>query len=106
MSRIHWVARGTGTPKDRDEVNRREVFECDGRVCYLDVMGAPSKLIVIRKEVSLSRDSKPDQPSFWSWSSSEKLFIMNRENGELKRRLVERVKEMRSKKLLLFIMNR
>jgi len=28
--RIHWVARGTGTPKDRDEVNRREVCECDG----------------------------------------------------------------------------
>jgi hypothetical protein len=27
---IHWVARGTGTPKDRDEVNKREVFECDG----------------------------------------------------------------------------
>ena len=21
---------GTGTPKDRDEFNRREVFECDG----------------------------------------------------------------------------
>ena len=29
-SRIHWVGRGTGTPKDRDEVNRREVCECDG----------------------------------------------------------------------------
>ncbi len=29
-SRIHWVDRGTGTPKDRDEVNRREVCECDG----------------------------------------------------------------------------
>ncbi len=27
MSRIHWVARGTGTPKDRDEVNKREVCE-------------------------------------------------------------------------------
>jgi hypothetical protein len=28
---MHWVDRGTGTPKDRDEVNRREVFcECDG----------------------------------------------------------------------------
>jgi hypothetical protein len=27
MSRIHWVARGTGIPKDRDEVNRREVCE-------------------------------------------------------------------------------
>jgi len=23
--RIHWVVRGTGTPKDRDEVDRREV---------------------------------------------------------------------------------
>jgi hypothetical protein len=29
-SRIHWVARGTGTPTDRDEVNRRDVCECDG----------------------------------------------------------------------------
>jgi hypothetical protein len=27
---IHWVARGTGTPKNRDEVNRRDVSECDG----------------------------------------------------------------------------
>ncbi len=27
---IHWVGRGTGTPKDRDEVNNREVCECDG----------------------------------------------------------------------------
>jgi hypothetical protein len=26
MSRIHWVVRGTGTPKDRDEVNKREVY--------------------------------------------------------------------------------
>jgi hypothetical protein len=24
MSLIHWVARETGTPKDRDEVNKRE----------------------------------------------------------------------------------
>ena len=30
MSRMHWVARGTGTPKDRDEVNKNEVCECDG----------------------------------------------------------------------------
>jgi len=30
MPRIHWVARGTGTPKDKDEVNRRDVCECDG----------------------------------------------------------------------------
>jgi hypothetical protein len=30
MSHIHWVERETGTPKDRDEVNKREVCECDG----------------------------------------------------------------------------
>ena len=30
MSHKHWVARGTGTPQDRDEVNKREVSECDG----------------------------------------------------------------------------
>jgi hypothetical protein len=28
--RIQWVTRGTGTPKDEDEVNRQEVCECDG----------------------------------------------------------------------------
>jgi hypothetical protein len=30
MTRIHWVARGTGTLKDRDEVIKREFYECDG----------------------------------------------------------------------------
>ena len=25
-----WVDRGTGTPEDNDEVNRRDVCECDG----------------------------------------------------------------------------
>jgi hypothetical protein len=39
MSRTHWVARGTGTPKDRDEVNRQEVCEWDGWVCDFDVTG-------------------------------------------------------------------
>jgi hypothetical protein len=29
MSHIHWVERGTGTPKDKDEVNKSEVYECD-----------------------------------------------------------------------------
>jgi hypothetical protein len=29
-SLIHWVGRTTGTPKDKDEVNKREVCECDG----------------------------------------------------------------------------
>jgi hypothetical protein len=55
MTRIHWVARGTGIPKDRDEVNRREVCECDGWVGDLDMMEAPSKLSVIRKASALAR---------------------------------------------------
>ena len=25
-----WVGRGTGRPKDKDEVNKREVCECEG----------------------------------------------------------------------------
>ncbi len=29
-SHIRWVTSGTGIPKHRDEVNRREVVECDG----------------------------------------------------------------------------
>jgi hypothetical protein len=55
MSHIHWVARGTGIPKDRVEVNRREVCECDEWVCDLDVMDAPSKLSVIRKAATFAR---------------------------------------------------
>ncbi len=27
---IHWVARGTEHLKIRDEVNKREIYECDG----------------------------------------------------------------------------
>jgi hypothetical protein len=27
---IHWVGRGTGTPEDKDEVNKRGVCECEG----------------------------------------------------------------------------
>ena len=52
---MHSVVCGTGTPKDRDEVNRREVCECDGRVCDLEVIGAPSRLRLIRKVVTLVR---------------------------------------------------
>ncbi len=53
--RIHWVPRGTGTPIDRDEVNRRDVCECDGWVCVLYVIGAPSIFKLIRKAAALAR---------------------------------------------------
>ena len=38
--------------KDRDEVNRRQVCECDGWVCVLEVIGAPSRLRLIRKDAA------------------------------------------------------
>ena len=41
--------------KDRDEVNRREVCECDGWVCVLEVIGVPSMLRLTRKSPVLAR---------------------------------------------------
>ncbi len=53
---IHWVVWGTGTPKDRDEVNRREVSECDGWVWERHGEGVSSVFKVIRSVVSLVRN--------------------------------------------------
>jgi hypothetical protein len=44
-----------GTPKYRDEVNRRDVSECDGWVCVLEVIDVPSILSVIRKVADMMR---------------------------------------------------
>ena len=52
---MHSVVSGTGTPKDRDEVNRREVSECEGWVWDLDTIGAPSRFRLIRKAAALAR---------------------------------------------------
>ena len=43
MPHIHWVARQNKleTPKEKDEVNKREVHECDGRVRDPDAMVVP-----------------------------------------------------------------
>ncbi len=43
MSRIHWVVRQNKleTPKEKDEVNKREVHECDGRTHDPDTMVSP-----------------------------------------------------------------
>ena len=47
--------RGTGTPKDKDKVNKREVCECDGRVCDLESIADPSIFNVIRSSSTLVR---------------------------------------------------
>jgi hypothetical protein len=44
-------------PKDEDEINRREVCECDGRVCDLEDVGVPSIITLIRKVSVLVRMS-------------------------------------------------
>jgi hypothetical protein len=43
MSHIHWVARENKLeiPRDEDEVNKRELHECDGRAHDPDTMVAP-----------------------------------------------------------------
>jgi hypothetical protein len=35
---MRWVERGTGTPKDKDEVSKYETSECDGWVYDLDIV--------------------------------------------------------------------
>ena len=43
MPHIHWVARQNKLeiPRDKDEVNKREIHECDGRAHDPDTMVAP-----------------------------------------------------------------
>jgi hypothetical protein len=58
VPRIHWLTRGTGTPKDRDEVNRREFWVGDGWVCvtvWSRALGVPSLFKVIRSAPALTR---------------------------------------------------
>ena len=43
MPHIHWVARQNKLeiPKDKDEVNKQDIHECDGRAHDPDTMVAP-----------------------------------------------------------------
>ncbi len=43
MTHIHWVVRQNKLeiPRDKDEVNEREILECDGRVHDEDTMVVP-----------------------------------------------------------------
>ncbi len=51
-------------PWDRDEVNRREVSECDGWVCDFEVIGVPSRLIYIRIKKTIVEGRKSH---LWRW---------------------------------------
>ncbi len=73
-SHIHWVTWGTGTPKDRNEVNKQEVCECDGWVCDLDVTGSPLIFKIIRNATTLARmlptfDFRCEEKGvWWKWN--------------------------------------
>jgi hypothetical protein len=58
--RMHWVVWRTGTLNNRDEVNWREVCECDGWVC--ETIGTPSIFKLIRKVADLVRINP-----LWFW---------------------------------------
>ena len=57
MPRIRWVARQNKleTPQEKDEVNKREVHECDGRARDPDAMVAPLTPKPTRKAEALAR---------------------------------------------------
>jgi hypothetical protein len=65
-------------PKDRDEVNRREVSECDGWVCDRDAQGAPSIFKVIRSTEVLTRMLPILDLNCGRTEETKGLFIMNR----------------------------
>ena len=52
--------RGTGTPNDEDEVNKRDVSECDGCVCDLEGKESPSIFNVILSTESSSGENVAD----------------------------------------------
>ena len=70
---------GTGTPKDKDVVNKREVCECDGSVCDLEDIGAPSIFKVIHITSVLTRKlptlglscEEKTVRWWWNWSRSD-----------------------------------
>jgi hypothetical protein len=59
MSHIHWVERQNKLeiPRDKDEVNKSEIHECDGRVYDPDTMVVPLTPKSTRKTEVLDRSS-------------------------------------------------
>jgi hypothetical protein len=104
MPLIHWVPRGTGIPTDKDEVNRREVCECDGWVCDLDSIGDPSRLRLIRKAAALARIfptldlSTEEKAARRSWKSPRSVCASCTSNSLRKKKSVYKMSWDLSKK--------
>jgi hypothetical protein len=62
MSHIHWVARQNKLeiPKDKDEVNKQDIHDCDGRVNDPDTMvtdGRPTDTQTDNQNRNLHQDT-------------------------------------------------
>ena len=59
MSHIHWVARQNKLeiPRDKDEVNKQDIHECDGRAHDPDTMVAPPTPKPTHKAETLVRET-------------------------------------------------
>jgi hypothetical protein len=53
VSLTHWVGRGTGTPKDKDEGNKREVYECEGSSGLVGANSSPGQTLKKPKYLSV-----------------------------------------------------
>ncbi len=87
-------------------VNRREVCECDGLVCDLDVMGPPPKLSVLRKVAVLARVRPTFDLSCEEKAARRKLTLHGASNTRtLVVYLQQNKKKAKAKNPLLFFSN-
>ncbi len=96
LCHIHCVTWGTGTPKDKDEVKRREDCECDGWVCVCETIGTLSIFRVIRKAASLARMiphfdlSWEENTTRWKWNCLRLDWTIWTPEAEKKRSVSQR----------------
>jgi hypothetical protein len=77
MSHIHWVVRQNKLeiPRDKDEVNKREIHECDGRAHDPDTMVAPltskstHKVQTLTRTTSTIPSCREEDTELRKWSS-------------------------------------
>ena len=83
---MHCVARQNKleTPRDKDEVNKREIRECDGRVHDSDTMVAPLTPKATRKAEALARapptiaSSREEDANVFFFKKNPFCFSLNR----------------------------
>jgi hypothetical protein len=91
MTHIHWVPRQNKLeiPKDKDEVNKQDIHDCDGRPDYPDTMVVPLTPKPKRKAEAFTRapptfvlcsPACAASQNFLRYLAYVYVFIMNRES--------------------------